>query len=202
MVSLIGRFLMFGLVFFSGDSLANSLPNQISGMVGSAQTVRGKFTQIKVISGISKQLFSEGNFVVDKSLGVLWITEKPIYQRLRVSKSTIRIDNRSGNLMTLDARSEPSVRYINELVIAVFSGDITSLERLFSYSGEVTSNSWTIKLMPKSFSSTPFKKILMSGGTTISRITFLSKEGDSTEIQFSDVRSAANLTNDEVIQFR
>lgn len=202
MVSLIGRFLMFGLVFFSGDSLANLLPNQISGMVGSAQTVRGKFTQIKVISGISKQLVSEGNFVVDKSLGVLWITEKPIYQRLRVSKSTIRIDNRSGNLMTLDARSEPSVRYINELVIAVFSGDITSLERLFSYSGEVTSNSWTIELMPKSFSSTPFKKILMSGGTTISRITFLSKEGDSTEIQFSDVRSAANLTNDEVIQFR
>ncbi|WP_286282152.1 outer membrane lipoprotein carrier protein LolA [Polynucleobacter sp. HIN8] len=202
MVSLIGRFLMFGLVFFSGDSLANSLPNQISGMVGSAQTVRGKFTQIKVISGISKQLVSEGNFVVDKSLGVLWITEKPIYQRLRVSKSTIRIDNRSGNLMTLDARSEPSVRYINELVIAVFSGDIISLERLFSYSGEVTSNSWTIELMPKSFSSTPFKKILMSGGTTISRITFLSKEGDSTEIQFSDVRSAANLTNDEVIQFR
>jgi hypothetical protein len=69
---------MLGLVCFSGDTLANSLPNQITGMVGSAQTVRGKFTQIKVITGISKRLVSEGNFVVDKSLGVLWITEKPI----------------------------------------------------------------------------------------------------------------------------
>ena len=104
--------------------------------------------------------------------------------------------------MTLDARSEPSVRYINELILVVFSGDMSSLERLFIYVGEVSSNSWAIELTPKSVSSGPFRKIFMAGGSTISRITFISKDGDSIEILFSDVRLAAGLTKDEALQFQ
>ncbi len=202
MVNLIGRSILFGLIFFSSHILAESLPNQIKGMVESAQTVRGKFIQTKVITGISRHLVSDGIFIIDKSQGVLWITEKPIYQRLRVSNSSIRVDNKSGNLMTMNARSEPSVRYINELVMAVFSGDMSFLERLFSFTGETSPNSWAIELTPKSVSSVPFRKISMAGGSTISRIEFISKEGDLTVILFSDVRLAANLTKDEALQFQ
>lgn len=202
MTNAISRLLLAGLVCFSGYAFAESLPNQIEGMVGSAQTVRGRFVQTKVMTGISKHLVSDGNFIVDKSQGVLWITEKPIYQKLRVSSSSIKIDNKNGNLMTLDARSEPSVRYINELVLAVFSGDMNTLERLFSYSGEASSKGWVIELTPKSATSASFKKITMTGSSAISRITFISREGDSTEISFSDIRPAANLTKDEALQFQ
>jgi outer membrane lipoprotein-sorting protein len=195
------RLLLAGLVCFSGTVFAESLPSQIESMVGSAQTVRGKFVQIKVMTGISKRLVSDGNFIVDKGQGVLWITEKPIYQKLRVSNSGIKIDNKGGNLMTLDARSEPSVRYINELVLAVFSGDMNVLERLFNYTGEASSKGWVIELTPKSVSSAPFKKITMTGGSAISRITFISRDGDLTDILFSDIRLAASLTKDEVLQF-
>ena len=196
------RLLLAGLVCFSGTTFAESLPSQIESMVGSAQTVRGKFVQIKVMTGISKRLVSDGNFIVDKGQGVLWITEKPIYQKLKVSNSSIRIDNKGGNLMTLDGRSEPSVRYINELVQAVFSGDMNVLERLFSYTGEASSKGWIIELTPKSASSAPFKKITMTGGSAISRITFISRDGDLTDISFSDIRPAASLTKDEVLQFQ
>jgi len=195
------RLLLAGLICFSGATFAESLPSQIESMVGSAQTVRGKFVQIKVMTGISKRLVSDGNFIVDKGQGVLWITEKPIYQKLRVSNSGIKIDNKGGNLMTLDARSEPSVRYINELVLAVFSGDMNVLERLFNFTGEASSKGWVLELTPKSVSSAPFKKITMTGGSAISRITFISRDGDLTEILFSDIRLAASLTKDEVLQF-
>ena len=196
------RLLLAGLICFSGATFAESLPSQIESMVGSAQTVRGKFVQIKVMTGISKRLVSDGNFIVDKGQGVLWVTEKPIYQKLRVSNSGIKIDNKGGNLMTLDARSEPSVRYINELVLAVFSGDMNVLDRLFNYTGEASSKGWVLELTPKSVSSAPFKKITMTGGSAISRITFISRDGDLTEILFSDIRLAASLTKDEVLQFQ
>lgn len=196
------RLLLAGLVCFSEATFAESLPNQIESMVGSAQAVRGKFVQIKVMTGISKRLISDGNFIVDKGQGVLWVTEKPIYQKLRVSNSGIKIDNKGGNLMTLDARSEPSVRYINELVLAVFSGDMNVLDRLFNYTGEASSKGWVIELTPKSVSSAPFKKISMTGGSAISRITFTSRDGDLTDITFSEIRPAASLTKDEVLQFQ
>lgn len=202
MIKTISRLFLAGLVCFTGLAFAESLPNQIEKMVGSAQTVRGKFVQTKVMIGISKRLISNGSFIVDKGQGVLWITEKPIYQKLRVSSSGIKIDNKSGNLMTLDARSEPSVRYINELVMAVFSGDMNALERLFSYSGDASPKGWFIELTPKSATSAPFKKITMTGGAAISRITFISRDGDSTEISFSDIHPATVLAKDEALQFQ
>lgn len=196
------RIFLASLVCLTGFAFAESLPSRIEKMVGSAQTVRGTFIQTKVMVGISKRLVSEGNFIVDKTQGVLWVTEKPIYQKLRVSSSGIKVDNKNGNLMTLDARNEPSVRYINELVMSVFSGDMNSLERLFKYSGDASSKGWFIELIPKSPTSVPFKKITMTGSSAISRITFISKEGDSTEISFSDIRPAISLTKDEALQFQ
>ncbi len=196
------RIFLASLACFAGFAFAESLPSRIEKMVGSAQTVRGTFIQTKVMIGISKRLVSEGNFIVDKTQGVLWVTEKPIYQKLRVSSSGIKVDNKSGNLMTLDARNEPSVRYINELVMSVFSGDMNSLERLFKYSGDASSKGWFIELIPKSPTSVPFKKITMTGSSAISRITFISKDGDSTEISFSDIRPAISLTKDEALQFQ
>jgi len=119
------------LVLVSSVVYAQTLVNQIEALVSPSPTVRGKFAQSKTLSGVSKKLNSEGFFIVDKSKGVVWVTEKPIYQTLKVAETGIRIGNKSGVLMNLDARSEPSVKYINELVLAIFSGDINALERLF-----------------------------------------------------------------------
>ena len=190
------------LCLISGSVFADSLVNQIGALVSASPTVRGKFTQSKTLSGVSKKLNSEGFFIVDKSKGVVWVTEKPIYQTLKVSNSGIRIGNKGGVLMNLDARSEPSVKYINELVLAIFSGDMSALEKLFNYSGDVTAKDWNLELTPKNTVSLPFKKITIVGGSAISRISFVSKDGDLTEVIFSDVRLAPVLGKDEALQFQ
>ena len=190
------------LVLVAGTVYADSLVNQIQDLVGTSPTVRGKFTQTKSLSGVSKKLNSEGFFIVDKAKGVVWITEKPIYQILKVSASGIRIANKSGVLMNLDSSGEPSVKYINELVLAIFSGDMGVLEKLFNYSGEVTNKSWNLELTSKNTASMLFKKITIVGSSAISSITFVSKEGDLTEITFSDVRLSPVLSKDEALQFQ
>jgi outer membrane lipoprotein-sorting protein len=196
------RLLIALLVLVSGSLYAGSLINQIEAFVGSSPTVRGNFSQTKTLSGVSKKLNSEGFFIVDKSKGVVWITEKPIYQTLKVTETGIRIGNKGGVLMNVDARSEPSVKYINELVLAIFSGDMSALERLFNYSGEVTAKGWNIELTPKNSVSTLFKKITIVGSSSINRISFISKDGDLTEVIFSDVRLAPVLSKDEIFQFQ
>jgi len=202
MNSIFKRLIDLILFLIASSVCANSLVSQIEGLVSSAPTVRGKFTQSKTLSGVSKKLNSEGFFIVDRSRGVVWITEKPIYQTLKVSDSGIRIGNKSGVLMNLDARSEPSIKYINELVLAIFSGDMSVLEKLFNYSGEVTAKGWNLELTPKNTVTTLFKKISIAGGSTISRISFISKDGDLTEVIFSDVRLAPVLSKDEILQFQ
>jgi len=196
------RLLVALLVLVSSTVYAGSLVNQIEALVSSSPTVRGKFTQSKTLSGVSKKLNSEGFFIVDKSKGVLWVTEKPIYQTLKVAETGIRIGNKSGVLMNLDVRSEPSIKYINELVLAIFSGDMNALERLFNCSGDITAKDWSLELTPKNTASIFFKKITIIGSSSISRITFVSKEGDITEVSFSDVRLAPVLSKDEALQFQ
>lgn len=202
MNSIAKRLLVAIFVLVSGSVYAESLVNQIEALVGTSPTVRGKFTQTKTLLGVSKKLNSQGFFIVDKSKGVVWVTEKPIYQTLKVTDTGIRIGSKGGVLMTLDARSEPSVKYINELVLAIFSGDMSALEKIFNYSGNVTANDWSIELTPKNVTSTLFKKITILGSSSISRITFVSKEGDITEVAFSDVRLAPSLSKDEALQFQ
>lgn len=190
------------LLLAAGAIYADSLINQVGKLVTSSPTVRGQFSQTKTLSGVSKKLNSEGFFIVDKSKGVIWVTEKPIYQTLKVSESGIRIGNKGGVLMNLDARSEPSVKYINELVMAIFSGDMSALERLFHYSGDVTSKGWSLELAPKNSSAMIFKKIMIVGNSAINRITFTSKEGDVTEVTFTDVSLSPVLSKDEALQFQ
>lgn len=202
MNSIFKRLIALILLLIAGSVCANSLVSQIEGLVSSAPTVRGKFTQSKILSGVSKKLNSEGFFIVDKSKGIVWITEKPIYQTLKVSDAGIRIGNKSGVLMNLDARSEPSVKYINELVLAIFSGDMSALEKLFNYSGDVTAKGWNLELTPKNTASTFFMKITIEGSSAINRISFISKDGDLTEVVFSDVRLAPVLSKDEILQFQ
>ena len=202
MNSIAKRLIALILFLIAGSVYADSLVSKIEGLVSSAPTVRGKFTQSKTLSGVSKKLNSEGFFIVDKSKGIVWITEKPIYQTLKVSDSGIRIGNKSGVLMNLDARSEPSVKYINELVLAIFSGDMSTLERLFNYSGDVTAKGWNLELTPKNTALTFFKKITIVGSSAINRISFISKDGDLTEVIFSDVRLAPVLNKDETLQFQ
>jgi hypothetical protein len=202
MISISKKLIALMLFLITGSVCANTLVSQIEALVSPAPTVRGKFTQSKTLSGVSKKLNSEGFFIVDKSKGIIWITEKPIYQTLKVSNSGVLVGNKSGVLMNLDARSEPSVKYINELVLAIFSGDMSALEKLFNYSGEVTAKGWNLELTPKNTVSTLFKKITIVGSSTINRIIFISKDGDLTEVIFSDVLLAPVLSKDEILQFQ
>ena len=190
------------LMLSPGYVLADQFLDQVKSSINSPPITRGNFIQLRTLIGVSKRLTSEGYFVVDKSRGILWITEKPIYQALAVTSSGITVSNKSNILMSLSSRNDPSVRYVNELLLAIFSGDITSLDKLFTHTGEITVNGWAMELIPRNSASTVFTKVAISGNSSVNRITFTSKEGDLTDITFANVKPVASLTKDEVLQLQ
>lgn len=196
------RLLIVFLMLIPNIVFANQLLNQIKNSINTPQIIRGKFVQNRALAGVSKKLVSEGYFLVDKQRGILWATEKPIYQALAVTDAGISIKNKSSTLMNLDSRNQPSVKYINELMLAIFSVDMNAIERVFDYTGEVTSKGWSLNLTQKNISSAVFKNVVITGGSVISRITFTSKEGDVTDIVFTEVKPIAALTTDEILQFQ
>jgi hypothetical protein len=164
--------------------------------------MRGSFKQIRVLSGVSKQLNSEGFFLVDKERGILWVTEKPIYQVLKVTPSEINIKNKSQTIMNINATNEPSVRFINELLLSIFSGDMSAIEKVFTYQGEINTNGWSLLLTQKNSNSAALGKVSIRGKSAIEAVSFESKDGDLTRITFADVKPVTSLTKDEISQFQ
>jgi hypothetical protein len=94
-----------GLVF------ADQLLQNIQASITTAPIMRGSFKQIRVLSGVSKQLNSEGFFLVDKERGILWVTEKPIYQVLKVTPSEINIKNKmKRESRSIQKHREPTMK--------------------------------------------------------------------------------------------
>lgn len=199
--SIVWRLMVF-LMLIPSIVFADQLLNQIKNSINTPPIIWGKFIQNRTLTGVSKKLVSEGYFLVDKQRGILWVTEKPIYQTLVVADAGISIKNKSGTLMNLDSRNLPSVKYINELMLAIFSGDMNAIERVFNYTGEVTSRGWSLDLTQKNISSAVFKSVVINGGSVVSRITLISREGDVTDILFTEVKPIAALTTDEISKFQ
>jgi len=193
------------IVFFIMTSckvFANHILDPIKSSISLTTITRGKFIQNRILIGVTKKLTSEGYFLVDRNRGILWITEKPIYQVLVVTNSGITIRNKSKTLMSLNSRNDPSLRYVNELILSIFSGEIDSLDKIFEPSVKIFSKEWVLVLIPKNVGSNLFKKVTIAGSTVISRITFTSRDGDVTDITFIEVRPDTSVTNDEIIQFQ
>jgi outer membrane lipoprotein-sorting protein len=193
------------IIFFIMTSckvFANQILDPIKNSISLTTITRGKFIQNRILTGVTKKLTSEGYFLVDRNRGILWITEKPIYQVLVVTNSGITIRNKSKTLMSLNSRNDPSLRYVNELILSIFSGEIDSLDKIFEPSVEIFSKEWVLDLIPKNVGSNLFKKVSIAGSTVISRITFTSRDGDVTDITFIEVRPDNSVTNDEIIQFQ
>lgn len=164
--------------------------------------MRGSFKQARMLSGVSKQLNSEGFFLVDKERGILWVTEKPIYQVLKVTRSEINIKNKSQTIMNINATNEPSIRFINELLLSIFSGDMSAIEKVFTYQGEINANGWSLLLTQKKSNSAVLGKVSISGKSAIESVSLESKDGDLTRITFADVKPITSLTKDEISQFQ
>jgi hypothetical protein len=191
------------LVLISSIVRAEDLLVEIQKNMIDAPIIKGYFTQTRVLDGVAKPLKSQGYFIVDKSRGVIWVTERPFSSTLRVTKNEILQKSENQILMKMSSESEPAVKSINEVLFTLFSGDIASLKKYFSYTGEFNKGSWSIKLKPtQGGMGKLIKSINMEGRVHVDKLTLEMEAKDVTQIIFSDTKPLKALSENENSYFK
>lgn len=170
--------LVLALLTAPGD-----LASQVKAKLSDAAVQKGSFEQSKQVKGFKRPLKSSGTYVVTKGKGVEWNTLKPFPSELVVTAEEISSKQGGAEVFRLDAKTEPTVRMITQLLFSLLAGDLAALESQFIAKGEVGAARWSIVLEPKSDAlKKVFTTISLEGDRQVRSVLLKELSGDSTTI--------------------
>ena len=162
------------------------LATQVKAKLTDAPVQKGSFEQSKAVKGFKRPLKSSGEYVVTRGHGVQWNTLLPFASQLTVSADEISSKQGRTEVFKLDAKSEPTVRVITQLLFSLLAGDLTALESYFTATGEVGAEHWSIELQPKSEAlKKVFVSISLQGDRAVRSVLLKELSGDTTSITLS-----------------
>ncbi|MBF8726198.1 outer membrane lipoprotein carrier protein LolA [Pseudomonas fulva] len=161
--------------------------------------VKGPFIQEKHLRALPQPLLSEGEFVLARDHGLLWILHTPLRQDYRIDAQGIARRDPSG-WQVLPSRSAGAQQ--NQLFFAVLQGDSTGLQRDFELALSGDATQWQLRLTPRSLLLKQiFSRIDISGGRFVQRIELSETQGDSTVLRLPESTGAAELSDMERSDF-
>ncbi|MFZ5442820.1 MAG: LolA family protein [Myxococcota bacterium] len=168
------------------------LAAQVKAKLTDAPVICGQFEQAKQVKGFKRPLKSSGVFTVKKGEGVQWNTLKPFPAELTVRAGDITSKQGGQEVFKLDAKTEPSVRVITELLFSLLAGDLGALSTHFEAKGEVGEQRWHIELTPKTEGlKKVFAQVKLDGDTAVRAVQLQELSGDSTAITLTPVACEA-----------
>ncbi|HEX7982646.1 MAG TPA: outer membrane lipoprotein carrier protein LolA [Duganella sp.] len=176
---------------------------RIQAMLAKPAIMCGRFDQTKQLAGMKKPLASNGRFCVVAGKGVLWRTLQPFPNTLRLTRDEIVNYQGDRVAMRLDAKTEPTVRMINNVLFSLLSGDLGQLESLFEVDGTVDANSWNVALKARQAAlDKAIGTIKLDGGAYVKNIVMSESGGDKTSIVFSAIQTGETaMTKEEAALF-
>lgn len=162
--------------------------------------LRGQFVQSRQIAGFRRPVESSGEFVVARDQGLLWHTAKPFESLLAVSRERLRVTNgQGGTETTLDARREPMLRTLNDILQAVVIADARALQSRFDLQIRlIGSSDWEMALTPQDTAlRARFSGITLAGGAHVQDVRLVEASGDVTTVRFHGQREDTRLTDAE-----
>ena len=171
---------------------------KIQNMLAKPDVLCGRFDQTKQLIDIKKPLHSSGRFCVVAGKGVLWRTLQPFPNTLRLTKDEIVNFQGDRVAMRLDAKQEPTVRMINQVLFSLLSGDLHPLDTLFFVDGSANKNTWQVALRARQPAlEEAIGAIKLSGDSYVREIHFDEASGDKTDIIFSAIQTGAKAMQAE-----
>jgi hypothetical protein len=183
---------------------AADLASDVRARLADAPVLSGDFEQTRTLQGFRNPLVSRGDFLLLRSRGVVWRTRAPFASTLVVTRERLLSRTPDGAVnMQLDARSEPGLRAVNEVMFALLSGDLATLARHFRIEGELLdATGWRLLLTPAdALLAGQFGRLLLEGDRYVRQVQLEERGGDRTLIRFSALRAALEPTREEEARF-
>jgi len=165
---------------------------QLAEQLSGPAVVRGDFIQEKHLRALPQPLTSQGQFVLARDHGLLWLLQQPIRQDYRVSALGIARRSEQG-WQALDPQGSSARQ--NQLFLAVLSGDTQALQRDFDLQLNGAPDAWRLQLTPRgALLRQVFETIEIEGSDTVTRIELHEVQGDRTVLRLLDSRLDDTLT--------
>jgi hypothetical protein len=176
---------------------------KIQAMLARPKIMCGRFDQSKQLAGMKKPLAANGRFCVVEGKGVLWRTLQPFPSTLRLTRDEIVNYQGDRVAMRLDAKTEPTVRMITNVLFSLLAGDLAQLESLFEVDGSVEANSWNVALKARQPAlAKAIGSIKLEGGAYVKSMVMNEASGDRTSIVFSAIQAGESaMTAEEAALF-
>lgn len=176
---------------------------KIQALLAKPDILCGRFDQNKQLAGMKKPLLSSGRFCVAAGKGVLWRTLQPFPSTLRLTRDEILQMHGDRVAVRVDAKQEPTVRVINNMLFSLLAGDLAQLETLFEGEGKVQDKQWSVALKARDAGlAKVIAGVSLEGGAFVKQITLYEANGDRTSITFSAMQTGeAALAPEEAAQF-
>ncbi|ELP5685389.1 outer membrane lipoprotein carrier protein LolA [Salmonella enterica] len=166
--------------------------------------VRAHFDQTRTIKDLPQPLRSQGEMLIARDTGLLWDQKTPFPMLLMLDdKRMVQVINHQP-AQVITAENNPQMFQFNHLLRALFQADRKVLEQNFRIDFQDKGQGrWTLRLTP---TTTPLDKIFatidLAGQTWLESIQLNDKQGDRTDIAFSQHQlTPATLTHDERQRF-
>lgn len=183
-------------LLFLTASTCNAAPilNELKKRSVDAESVTGDFVQHKIIKGLSIPLISKGVFSYQKEDKLVWQINTPIENTYSIEYDQITKKSSVENMVEgLDAPADHYQKIIT-MFLDLFSGNWDVLEKYFSIEGETDANGWKAVLTPKDqLFQTMFLNLTLKGDKYIHFMQIDEKNGDTTKIEFKQVKAIAVL---------
>lgn len=176
----------------------------VAGALKSAATMRGAFTQRKFLRELPQPLVSSGEFIVARSLGVDWHTQKPFDATVVLTPAAMIQRGADGSTKRISADQQPGLKAVGDVFDALFTLDLAKLGETFQLYGEADAEKsgekgaekagWTLGLVPRepAFAKV-MNRIVITGSTQPAKIVLFEGSGDRTEIEFGKVATQSEL---------
>ena len=161
--------------------------------------MRGKFTQRKTLTILKKPLTSSGNFLATEKKGLYWRQQSPFLSETLVTNDFLAQRIREGEVKQYSTEEQPLLNNIFRVFLAVWRGDINTLNESFESQIKTSSHGWKMILIPTDMlMKKAVSKIIVQGSEYIERVELQEGSGNLTEISISGVTGSHKLSENEL----
>ncbi len=172
----------------TGDELMEGALAAPAAKLARAQVLTGAFTHQKHLREIPKPLTSAGELIFARELGVYWHTRKPFDSVVVLTPSGILEQAEGSESLRLSADEQPAVRMIANVFLALFTLDVSALERSFKLSAVSEGARWTLGLEPRGGAiAQVFQRATVSGGADVEQVVLTDARGDRAVIDLEAI---------------
>ncbi|TVL09800.1 hypothetical protein AYI82_07825 [Shewanella algae] len=164
---------------------------QLSTKMALSDSSRGQFKQVRWLKVLKQPLRSSGEFLFQRELGMLWQQQTPFGNLLLLKQGELIQQDSQGKLSVTKADAGPPAvaEMLPRMMQSLLSGNIQALSQGFElYLLNDQAGHWQLGLKAKEQTMAALlPQIVLEGNQDLESLTLLAKNGDISQIFFSEL---------------